>query len=405
MKSNWQSSKIRAARSHQDLVWSSSVNDLNVVARDGKEIVLDDGRRMVEFVSCSYLGLETHEDLGVAAVNAIAQFGVQLSVARTRIKVDLFDQLEERLGAICAGAHAVVFNSVTAAHLAVFPLLGSGELPGFSLRRNGPVFVMDRTAHATIQINRGLLGQFGEVLRCDFNDKQALSELIRRCSGDNRTVITISDSVGSMGGVVDIAWLLAELEKVDGYAYVDDAHGTSVFGRFGSGYALRSLDHVFPERLILAGSTSKAFGATGGFAALPKRGTADFIKRHSVSYAFGGPPSLPGIAAAVASAALHLDGEVERRQRTLQDRIRLFDETAPGEIINRGTEMPIRGILIGDESSAVEKARALHSRGFATTTAMFPTVPLGEAMLRVALSSEHSPEQLRAFTAALAQVR
>jgi len=47
-------------------------------------MTLADGRKMVEFVSCSYLGLETHPALKKADIDAIERFGVQVSVARTR---------------------------------------------------------------------------------------------------------------------------------------------------------------------------------------------------------------------------------------------------------------------------------------------------------------------------------
>jgi hypothetical protein len=36
---------------------------------------------------------------------------------------------------------------------------------------------MEKTAHATLQINRGLLQQFGEVVRIDFQDQSAIEAL------------------------------------------------------------------------------------------------------------------------------------------------------------------------------------------------------------------------------------
>jgi hypothetical protein len=36
---------------------------------------------------------------------------------------------------------------------------------------------MEKTAHATLQINRGLLQQFGEVVRIDFQDQAQLKRL------------------------------------------------------------------------------------------------------------------------------------------------------------------------------------------------------------------------------------
>jgi 7-keto-8-aminopelargonate synthetase-like enzyme len=60
---NWQKRKIDRSLKYQTRVFSEHINELVAVKRDGKVITLDDGRKMVEFVSCSYLGLETHPAL------------------------------------------------------------------------------------------------------------------------------------------------------------------------------------------------------------------------------------------------------------------------------------------------------------------------------------------------------
>lgn len=394
---NWQKKKIDRSLKYQSRVFSEHINELVAVQREGKEITLDDGRKMVEFVSCSYLGLETHAALKQAVVDAIDRFGVQLSVARTRVKVDLFPQLEARLNRIMHGAHTLTFNAVTPCHIAVLPLLASGTLPNFTFSKK-PYFIMEKTAHATLQINRGLLQQFGEVVRIDFQNEARIEQAFRYAFSNGLTPVSISDSVGSMGGVAPVALIVRLAHQYDGYAYIDDAHGTSIYGEYGSGYVMSCLDHQLDERIIIAGSLSKAFGSHGGFIACRSAETINFIKTYGTTYAFGGPPSLPGIAACVAAADLHLDGTVAARQEKLHNVIRYFDEVfANTAIVNRGTTMPIRGILIGDEDLAITMCKKMHERGFATTVAMYPTVEEGHAILRCALSALHQSGQIDSF--------
>ncbi|MCX3081450.1 aminotransferase class I/II-fold pyridoxal phosphate-dependent enzyme [Klebsiella michiganensis] len=341
--------------------------------------------------------LETHPALKKAVVDAIERFGVQVSVARTRVKVDLFPQLEARLNDIMHGAHTLTFNAVTPCHIAVLPLLASGTLPHFTFSKK-PYFIMEKTAHATLQINRGLLQQFGEVVRIDFQDKARIEEAFRYAASQGLTPISVSDSVGSMGGVAPVAHIVRLAHQYDGYAYIDDAHGTSIYGEYGSGYVMSCLGHRLDERIIIAGSLSKAFGSHGGFIACRDAETINFIKTYGTTYAFGGPPSLPGIAACVAAADLHLDGTVAARQEKLQNVIRYFDEVfGKIDIVNRGTTMPIRGILIGNEDLAITMCKKLHDRGFATTVAMYPTVEEGHAILRCALSALHESGQIDDF--------
>ena len=71
---NWQKRKIERSLKYQTRVFSEHINELVVVNREGKEITLDDGRQLVEFVSCSYLGLETHQALKKAVIDAVDRF-------------------------------------------------------------------------------------------------------------------------------------------------------------------------------------------------------------------------------------------------------------------------------------------------------------------------------------------
>lgn len=397
---NYLSKRLNAARPHQDLIWYEGVNELDVVSVAGKRITLADGRELTEFVSCSYLGLDQRPELRRGAYSAIETFGVQLSAARTRIRPSLFRDLDDMLIAINHGWHPVTFASVSAAHLATIPVLLSGELPGYELATGGPTIVMDRSAHASLQALRGLMEQFSRVARVDFQDAGRLAETCRDLASSGRTVVAICDSVGSMGGIIDIPSLAALMDEVGGISYFDDAHGTSVFGAIGEGSVLASTGGDVPSRTIWTGSLSKAFGATGGFVALNGEAAASFLKRYAVPYAFGGPPSLPAIGSAVASAGLHLDGTVSELQSCLRENTALLDELLRGRAINSGSPSPIRGVLVGDEFAAIAAAKSMHDMGYAVTAAMYPTVELGQALVRAAVSASHTAADIRGLAAA-----
>lgn len=392
---NYLSNRLAASRPHQDAIWDEGVNELDVVSVDGKRLKLVDGRELTEFLSCSYLGLDQRAELREAAHSSIERFGVQMSASRTRVRASLFAELDELLTSINGGWSPVTFNSVSAAHIATIPLLAAGELPGYPIAERGPGFVMDKFAHASLQSLRGNLEEFGPIARVDFHDVDRVTAICHDLSGSGRTVISLCDSVGSMGGTADVPALLTLMDEVRGFAYFDDAHGTSVFGRTGEGFVLDSTDGRLSSRTIWVGSLSKAFGATGGFVSLSNIDAAALIKRYSVPYAFGGPPSLPAVGAAVASAKLHLDGTVYRLQNRLRENTALFDGLLASRSINSGSASPIRGIPLGEEFAAIKAAKALHNHGYAATVAMYPTVELGKAMIRLAISASHSEEEIR----------
>lgn len=399
---NWQARKIRLATSHQSQINQVGVNNIEFTDRKNKTLKRTDGHELTEFVSCSYLGLETHPLLVTSAKDALDHFGVQFAAARTRVMPAFYSELDRALSQIFANTFITTFNAVSPCHAAVFPLLASGELPHFQYD-NYPLFLMDRTSHASIQLNRGLLAQFGEVRRIDCSNADLVENAVSDALKGGRKPIVITDSVGSMGGLFPVWEITDILGKSGGYVYFDDAHGTSVFGAKGQGYVLEQLQGDLPPHVILAGSLSKAFGAHGGFVASRFEETNNFIRRFGSTYIFGGPPSLPGLASCLAAGKLHLGGTVDRLQRQLAANLRLFDSLRKNTI-NHGTAAPIRGIRVGDEFKAIKLAQSLQAKGYMTTTAMFPTVRKGEAMLRCAISAQHRPYEIEGLLAAYEEI-
>ncbi|PSU25861.1 aminotransferase [Photobacterium phosphoreum] len=393
----WPRKKINHSIDHQQRVYNEGVNKLTVVNRNGKTIELDDGRILTEFVSCSHLGLETHPNLTAAVVEAVNKFGVQLSVARARTKVELFDQLESKLNKIMNGSFTLIFNAVTPCHTTTLPLLAAGVLPHYSFNEK-PHFIIEKTTHATLQTHTGILEQFGTVEQVDYNNPLAIELAFKSASGDGLKPISISDSINSMGRTAPILKIIELANLYDGIAYIDDTHGISIYGDCGSGYVMEQLNNKLNNKVIISGSLSKAFGAYGGFITCNFKDTIRFIKTYRTTYAFGGSPSLTDIAACVASADLHLNGTVDKLQIILRDVIKHFDDVFFDiETINAGTNIPIRGIVIGDENEAITKCNKLHDLGFSTTVAIYPTVEKGQAILRCALSSAHTKQQIESL--------
>lgn len=397
---NWLSDRINLSKPHQEQIWNMGINDLTISYRkNGREIVCSTGREYIDFMSCSYLGLERHPALVKAIKASVDKFGVQYAVARTRAKCDIFDELETKLNTIFLDSHTVIFNSVGAAHLAVLPILGSGELPGYAMSSKGVQWIVDKTTHASVQMLRGILEQFGSYDRMSFADHDKLYTALATCRINGKTPVLISDSLGSMGGSHDVRKLTQLAAEFEGYYYVDDAHGTSIIGENGCGYTLHQ-NGKFSENLILLSSLSKAFGSHGGSASFSNPEAAFFIKKYALNYIFSGPPSLPGIAACVASADIHLSGEITDLQTKLKDNIHFFDNAVRNVEVKDKTS-PIRTIHVGSENEAVITSGILRRQGFLATAAMYPTVPKCESIIRVALSAAHTKDDIARFAASV----
>lgn len=398
---NWVAARIGKTTDALDRAFDEGLTGHVITGREGKEVELEDGSRAVEFVSCSYLGLEQHPALVSAAQEALVRFGAHFSSSRNRMRPIYLGQLEELLGEIYGGRPVVVFTSVSNVHLGVLPLLGTSALPGWPVSGQGPVFLIEKTAHASMQVLRGVLEQIGPVYRFDLTDPASLDARLAEARAAGRTPIALVDGVGSMGGLIDVASLARSLQEAGGLLYVDDAHGVSIDGPHGAGYAYEAYPDGLPANVVMVGSLSKAFGGAGGFVVLPGREDVRVLRKFANPLVFGHSIMLPLLAADVAAAQLHLSGEVAGLQERLWANADLFDKLTDNRLVNAGQRSPIRGALFATEESAFEAARRLRRVGILVLPAFFPTVAKGTGLIRFALSATHQPAHLETAVEAL----
>ncbi|NUU38433.1 aminotransferase class I/II-fold pyridoxal phosphate-dependent enzyme [Pseudomonas sp. C2B4] len=369
------------------------LTSFEVVSRKGKALTLVDGTTCTEFISCSYLGLESHPMLVQAAGAALERIGIHLSASRSAMSPVYLRQLEQLLSDIYAGASVTVFTSTSNAHLGVLPLLGSGTMEGYPIK-NSIMWLVDRTAHASMQVLRGVLSQFGPVSRVDTQDMDGLKQALARCAQEKITPVLLIDGVGSMSGLLPVSELSELLQAWGGYLYIDDAHGISITGKHGAGYAFENLGHRLPDNTLIAGSLSKAFGGAGGFIVLKSGYQVAQLRALANPLVFGHTISVPLQAANVASAQLHLSSDIVSLQSALWANAHRLDEQVKQQMMNASLRAPIRGALFQSEQQGTAAASALRAEGIVVFPVFYPIVETGKAMLRCALSALHTPEQV-----------
>lgn len=398
---NWVASRVSKTSDSLDRAFAEGLTGHVITARDGKRVTLADASDAVEFVSCSYLGLESHPDLIAAATEAMSRFGLHFSTSRNRGRPPYLGELEELLSVMYGGAQVAAFTSVSNVHLGLLPLLGAGALPSYPVAEAGVAFLVEKTAHASIQVIRGVLEQIGPTKRFDMTDPAALPEAVRDVAATGRTPIVLVDGVGSMGGLINVASMLAILQPVGGHLYVDDAHGVSIEGPLGAGYAFEALGGALPSNVMLAGSLSKAFGGAGGFAVVPSEADMQVMRKFANPLVFGHSIMLPMLAANVAAARLHVDGQVAELQKQLWDNAAEFDRLTGGTLVNAGLHSPVRGAVFDTEEQAFAAARRLKQAGVLVLPAFYPTVAKGTGLMRFAVSALHQQHDLETAAHAL----
>ena len=341
-------------------------------------IVLD-GRGLVNFGSNDYLNLAADPRLIRAAVEAVSQEGFGSGASPLISGHGQTHQLlEERVARFEGTEAALVFSSGFAAN--------SGTIA--ALVSSGHVVFTDRKNHASLL--DGCRLSRADVKVYPHGDLGRLDNLLRRHADRERRLI-VTDSLFSMDGDLAPLGELTDLaQRHHAMLMIDEAHATGVFGENGRGVAeyLNVEDRVD----VKVGTLSKALGSVGGYVA-GSRSLIDWLTNRARPYVF----STAGPAAASAAALVALDvvrDEPHRRQELLA-RAAQFRET----LSSRGFEIgksasQIIPITVGDSRRAVELSARLATAGLFVPAVRPPTVPEGEACLRVSLTYGHTEEMI-----------
>ncbi|MCG5487252.1 MAG: 7-keto-8-aminopelargonate synthetase, partial [Sinorhizobium meliloti] len=209
-------SLIQYAQSHFDAAHFQGLMAIYGRPLEHRAVALthDRGRRVVDFVRCSYLGLDNHPQVVAGAVDALKDYGaLHWSCARTRLNFSILGDLEAALSELF-DARVITYTTVLAANMSALPLIASGHLTGGVK----PLMVFDRFAHATLAFHKGTIAAETRVETIPHNDLNALEMLCRA----NESVAFVCDGVYSMGGSAGIEDLRRLQDRYGLFLYIDD---------------------------------------------------------------------------------------------------------------------------------------------------------------------------------------
>jgi 7-keto-8-aminopelargonate synthetase-like enzyme len=336
------------------------------------------GRKLISFSGCDYFRLASHPAVLGALQKGLKEFGLNVAASRlTTGNHPVYLRLEKQLAEFFGAADALLLPNGYVTTLAVAQALAGT----FSHA------LLDERAH--VALFEAAQSFNCPLLRFRHRDAGDFARTIARCGRGARPVAMTDGMFAHDGSVAPLRNYLKSLPR-DGLLLVDDAHGAGVLGKTGRG----TLEHenVGRERVVQCVTLSKAFGAYGG-AVL---GTPELREKMlSQSRVFIGSTPVPLPLACAASAAAKLLKAGKRLRMRLEENARLVRESlrsaglalpaAPG---------PIVSLQIDDEWKAVLLKRQLLAAGIYPPLVHYPGGP-PNGYFRFAISSEHSPAQLK----------
>ena len=349
-----------------------------------------DGKPLLAFCSNDYLGLASHPAIQEVVCKAARQWGTGSGGSHVvNGHMTPHQMLEEALAQFVGAGRALYYSTGYMANIGVVPtLVGRGDA----------VFA-DRLNHASlidaVQLSRA------DHRRYAHKDMAQLEKML--AASDAKRKLILSDAVFSMDGdVAPLKELLDLAEQYDAWLVLADAHGFGVLGQAGRG----SLDHfgiAFHPRLVYIGTLGKAAGVSGAFVAGSST-VIEWLMQRSRSYIFT-TASSPIIAVALL-ASLELVRQGEDRREQLRRLAKSLHEGLQGtawRILPSFTAF--HPIIVGGNDAVLKVSDALMDRGIWVPAIRPPTVPKGQARLRISLSASHTLADVGRLVSALREIQ
>ncbi len=383
---NEQSQKIISFFESSDYL-SGSHMPVTLVDDSLTKIVIN-GKEVISFGNCNYLGLQQNESIKNGAKEAIDKYGMFYGSSRSFMYLKQMDEYEDLLKKMF-GSPVLLAQQTTMAHFSALPVLLHGS----------HVAIMDMQAHASLQYMIQIPKANGVVVdHISHNSMSQLEEKIKRYSAKGaEKVWYLADGIYSMhGDGAPMQDLLVLLDKYDNFfLYIDDAHGMSWAGPNGCGYAWKYIPLGHPK-IILAVSLGKGYGVGGGALVCPTEEVKNMIKLTGGGMIFCGPLTPPIMGAGMASAKVHLSSEIYLLQDKLKQNTEYFIKCAREYNLPMvdDAETPIFLMLGGDNDTVILCNQMLLERGYYVNNALYPAMPMHGGGTRISLTCNHSRQEI-----------
>jgi len=354
---------------------------------------------LVDLASNDYLGLCGDPRLTAAAAAAAREWGTGSTGSRLVTGTTaLHTRLEARLAEFAGAQAALVFSSGYLANLTVLTALAAGlGAPGEVL------IVSDAGNHASLidGCRLSVSSARARVTVTPHRDPDAVRKVL--ADRDEPAAIVVSDAVFSVGGTqAPVAELHAAAREHGALLVLDEAHAFGVTGPGGRGAAAEAGIAAEPD-LIRTVTLSKALAGQGGAVLAAPEVIATLVDTGR-GFIFDTGLAPPSAAAALAALEV-VAAEPELGARARAATARLAGIAAAEGLRVSTPRAAVLAVTVGGSAEAVRSQKTCAAYGVRVGCFRPPSVPPGQACLRLAGRANLTDSDFAAAARALAAVR
>lgn len=347
------------------------------IERCSPTMVRLNGRELVAFAGCNYLGLGNHPRVVDAMKEGLDRWGISTTASRETTGNTLAHESLE--------AELAEFTGQDAAILAA-----EGYTANFmamqALARDHRVCAIDAQAHRSIRHAAVAAGM--QVFEYEHISPESARWLCQQYA-DQGVVIATDSVFAADGAVAPLPELLRALPPRRSVLLVDDCHGFCVLGPGGRG----AVSHfgLSDPRIVVTTTLAKGLGCYGG-AVMGRKSFIATVQERAWVYRSSTP--VPPAMAEACRAAVRLLKEDSTLVDGLRNNILLMRQS----LFFQGLPLPPEGVPIFTFAvSPVERMEAVHrmllDAGLFAPLIEYPGGP-ADRYFRVVVNAQHTPQQI-----------
>jgi glycine C-acetyltransferase len=342
------------------------------------------------FGSNNYLGLANHPYIKEYVCRMIQKYGAGIGgPPLLNGYTALHHELEERLAHLKGAEDVLIFSSGYGANVGLVS----------ALMNNEDLVVYDSYSHASF--HDGIKMSGAQAVHFSHNDVDLLAQTLERTQSMN-----FKDRFVGVEGVYSMDGDVAPLDKIvpickrnNAILIVDDAHGTGVMGKSGSGTA----EHFgFENEIdITMGTFSKTFAVTGGFVAASKS-IINYLRFFARSYMFSA--SLPPTVVASVLAALDVMEKEPELVNKLKENINYTTHCLTQLGFPANSLTPIFPLRVPVNMNIRNASFEFHQKGIFINSIEYPAVPKSQQRFRISIMATHTKEDIDRLMEAITEI-
>lgn len=364
-----------------------------ITSPQGANVVLQDGREVINMCANNYLGLANDQRVIEAAVRSYQERGYGLSSVRFICGTqDVHKKLEETISRFLGMEDTILYSSCFDANGGLFETILTAE----------DAVISDELNHASIIDGVRLCK--AKRYRYKNNDMADLrAQLEAADAAGARIKLIATDGVFSMDGIIaDLKGICDLADEFQALVMVDDSHAAGFVGSTGRGTA--EYCGVTGRVDIITGTLGKALGGASGGYTSGRKEIVDLLRQRSRPYLFSNT-----LAPAIAGASIEVFRILEQ-DTSFRDHLESLTSYYREQLTEAGFDIidgvhPIVPIMLYDEKTAAAMAARMMEKGVYVVAFSYPVVPRGKARIRTQVSAAHTKEDIDYIVKCFKEVR